>query len=195
MRRVVGAGAVPEIPGFFRLRLFRVADEANRLVGYVLREVVAVLRLTGLVDIMVVLDQFGIPLIGLAADKTVEAVVAEAERPILSATSAMSKASTGTLWFLPTQNVLQPASRSTVAMVAMFAADGRIAGKADGRLRDSAKAVLVMVPASQEAGAGRRADRGRMPLRIGQAVFRQPVERRHLDAPAIGRHAAWPVSS
>ena len=63
----------------------------------------------------------------------------------------MSKASTGTLWFLPTQNVLQPASRSTVAIVAFSGGMcPRIAGKADCRFGDRAEPVLMVIAAGQE---------------------------------------------
>jgi hypothetical protein len=79
--RVVGAGAEPQVPGLVGLGLLGVADEPERLVRQVLGEVIAVLGRVGLVDVVVVLRQVGIPLVGLAADEAVEAVVAQPERP------------------------------------------------------------------------------------------------------------------
>jgi hypothetical protein len=79
--------------------------------------VVAVLGPVRLLDVVVVLGEVGIPLVGLAADEPVEAVVPQPERPVLLR-RAIVQASTGVLWFLPTQNVLQPALRRTVAIVA-----------------------------------------------------------------------------
>ena len=84
---MVGARAEPQVPGLVGLGLLGVADEAQRLVGQVLGQVVAVLGHIGLVDVVVVLGQVGIPLVGLAADEAVEAVVAvgdQAAQPVSS---------------------------------------------------------------------------------------------------------------
>ena len=83
VRSVVGARAEPQVPRLVRLRLLRVADELERLVGEVLRQVVAVLGPVGLLDVVVVLGEVGKPLVRLAAEEPVEAVVAEPERPVL----------------------------------------------------------------------------------------------------------------
>jgi hypothetical protein len=80
---VVRAGAEPEGPRLLRLRLLRVPDELECLVGEVLGEVVALLRLVGLVRVVVVFGEVRVPLVGLAADEPIEAVVAQAERPEL----------------------------------------------------------------------------------------------------------------
>src|SRR4029079_10375942 len=48
----------------------------------VLREVVAVLGPGRLVDVVIVLDELGEPLVRFAADEAVEAVIAEPPRPI-----------------------------------------------------------------------------------------------------------------
>jgi hypothetical protein len=52
--------------------------ELESLVGEILREVVAVLGAVGLVDVVVVLGKVGIPLVRLAAEEAVEAVVPQA---------------------------------------------------------------------------------------------------------------------
>jgi hypothetical protein len=83
VRRVIRARTVPEVPRLLGPRLLRVADEADRRVGDVLGEVIPLFRTVGLFDEVVVRDQFGVSLIGLAADEAIEAVVAEAERPVL----------------------------------------------------------------------------------------------------------------
>ena len=83
VRGVVGARAEPQVPGLVGLGLLGVADEPQRLVGQVLGEVVAVLGQVGLVDVVVVLGEVRIPVVGLAADEAVEAVVALPERPLL----------------------------------------------------------------------------------------------------------------
>ena len=44
-----------------------------------------------------------------------------------------------------------------------------------------------MVAPGQEARPRRRAQRGRVPLRVGQAVVGEPLQRRHLDPAAVRR--------
>ena len=82
VRGMVGAGAEEHVPGLVRPRLLGVADERHRLVGEVLGEVVAVLGPVGLVHVVVVVDERGIPLVGLAADEPVEAVEPACQWPL-----------------------------------------------------------------------------------------------------------------
>ena len=81
VRRVRAARAEVHEPGLVGIDRLRVAHELDRLVGQVLREVVAVLGLRRLLDRMVVLDEVRIPLVRLAAEEAVEALEAAAERP------------------------------------------------------------------------------------------------------------------
>ena len=53
--------------------------------------------------------------------------------------------------------------------------------------RDRRHAVQGVVAPGQERGASRRAERHRVPLRVGQAVLRQSSQRRHVDPAAIRR--------
>ena len=61
------------------------------------------------------------------------------------------------------------------------------AGKPVGCLRDCGHAVQGVVASRQERGPSRRAERTGVQLRVGQAVLRQLVERRHVDPAAVGR--------
>ena len=61
-----------------------VADHLERLVGQVLGEVIALLGAVRLVDELVVVDEVGIPLVGLAAEEAVEAIEALLQRPLLA---------------------------------------------------------------------------------------------------------------
>ena len=65
----------------------------------------------------------------------------------------------------------------------------RVAG---GRLRDARVAVLVVVATGEEARPGGRAQRGGVPLRVGEALVGEPLHRRHLDATAVGRPRRQP---
>ena len=70
--------------GFEGLLAFWSRDHRDGLVGQVLGEVIALLRGVRLFDVVVVLDQVGIPLVGLAAEEAVEAVEALLQRPLLA---------------------------------------------------------------------------------------------------------------
>ena len=63
-----------------------VLDELDRLVGQVAAQVVAFLRLPGLLDRVVVIGQLWEPLVGFAAQKTVVALEAAPERPAVVGT-------------------------------------------------------------------------------------------------------------
>lgn len=62
-------------------------------------------------------------------------------------------------------------------------------------LGDSRHAVQDVIAPRQQRGASRRAERYRVPRSVGDSVLGQLVERWHLDAAAVGGHAARPVSS
>ena len=187
VRRVVGAGAEPEVPGLLRRGRLAVGDERDRLVGQVLREVVAVLGHGGLVDVVVVLDERRIPVVGLAADEAVEAVEPAGQRPVALA---------GAHRPLVERHVVVLADpEGVVAVLAQHLADGRVLHRdvpgvpreALGALGDLGEAVLVVVAAGQQAGPGRRAQRGRVPLGVGQPVVGQLLHRRHVDPAAVRR--------
>ena len=81
VRRVAGAGAVVQVERLVRRVDVGVLDELDRPVGQVGAQVVAVLGLRRLLDRVVVVDQFGEPLVGVAAEEAVEALEPAAERP------------------------------------------------------------------------------------------------------------------
>ena len=56
---------------------------SDGLVGQVLGEVVALLRRARRLDVVVVVDELGVVLVGLAAHEAVEALEAAAERPLV----------------------------------------------------------------------------------------------------------------
>ena len=60
---------------------FEVGDEADRLVGEVGGQVIALLRRLRRLDLMIVVDQLGVVLVRVAAEEAVVALEAAAERP------------------------------------------------------------------------------------------------------------------
>ena len=82
VRRVAGAGRVVEEERLVGRDGLGVLDELERLVGDVLGEVVALLGRLRRVHRVVVVDQVGIPLVGLGAQEPVPALEAAAARPV-----------------------------------------------------------------------------------------------------------------
>jgi hypothetical protein len=186
VRGVVGAGAEPQVPGLVGLRLLGVADHAQRLVGEVLGQVVAVLGEGRLVDVVVVLGEAGIPVVRLAADEAVEAVVALAERPVLLGGTHRPLVDRDVVVLADPER--RPAGvAQDVGHRRVLGRDVRVVAREAGRgLRDRREAVEVVVPPGQERRARRRAQRGGVPLRVGQPVGGEAVHRRHVDAAAVG---------
>ena len=81
VRRVHGAEGEVQEEGLARRRLLLVLDHAHGLVGQVLAQVVALLGAARRVDGVVVADQVGRPVVGVALEEAVVPLEAEAERP------------------------------------------------------------------------------------------------------------------
>src|SRR5262249_56311511 len=86
MRRVRSAGREIEEEWLLGRRLVQVLHGANRLVGEVLGQMVAVLGRARRLDEPVVAHQLRGPLVGVAVQEAVVALEAEAERPALERT-------------------------------------------------------------------------------------------------------------
>ncbi len=184
---MIGPRAPPQVPGLGGVGRVLVAQHADGLVGKIFGQVIPVFGAVGLLDEPVVLDQVGVPLVGLAADEAVEAVEALGQRPLASG-------SAGADVFLGDVVILADPERA-VAVVLQNLADGRTlggeaagrTGEAGGALGDGGAPVLVVVPAGQEHRSGRRAQCRRVPLGVRQTVVGEALHRRHLDSAAIGR--------
>ena len=83
MRRVVGARCEVEEERFVGRDLLEVGDELDGLVGQIDGEVVALLGRLRRLDLVVVEDQVGIVLMGVAAEETVVPVEATTQRPAI----------------------------------------------------------------------------------------------------------------
>ena len=81
VRRVRRTGAEVQVERLVGVDLVGVGNELDRLVGEVRGEVVALLGRRGRLDLMVVVDEIGVPLAGVAAEEPVEALEPAPERP------------------------------------------------------------------------------------------------------------------
>ena len=157
------------------------------LVGQVLGEVIALLRAVRLFDEMVVFHQVGIPLVGLAAEEAVEAVEALLQRPLLAA-GARGDIRLGDVVVLAQPEGAPAAVLQDLPDGGALIREAAVrTGESVGPLGDAGHAVEVVVATGQEGGAGRRAQRRGVPLRVDQPVVRQLLQGRHVDPAAEGR--------
>ena len=187
MGRVVRSRAELHVPGLVGTRLLAVGDEGDGLVGEVLRHVVAVLGQVRLVDVVVVLDEVGIPLVRLAADEAVEAVEAPRDGPLRLRRAHRPRVGRDVVVLADPERVVAPLAQHLGQERVLHRDVGVRPGVARGRLGDAGVAVLVVVASGEEARPGGRAQRGGVPLRVGEALVREPLHRGHVDAPAVGR--------
>jgi hypothetical protein len=187
VRGVIGAGAEPHEPRLRGARRPQIAQHLDRLVGEVLGQVVALFGGARRFDGVVVLDEVGIPLVGLAAEESVEPVEALGQRPFRSA------AGRGEILHRHIVVLAQP--HRGVPVVLEHLADGRaLGGQSSGRtgeahraLGDRGTAVDMVIAPGQERRTGGGAQRGRVPLGVRQAIAGESVEGRHVDPPPVGR--------
>jgi len=187
MRRMIGAGAIPQIPRLVGLRLFGVADKTQSFIGNIFRKVISLLRLVGLIDEMVVFDEVWIPIVGLTTVEAIEAIVALPERPILLGGAHRE--------LVDWRGVVLAHPERTPACVAQNRRHRRIlrgqvrivAWKPAGVLRYRSKSILMMVAPRKQTGTRRRAKRRCVPLRIGEPIVGESLQSGHIDPAAVRR--------
>jgi hypothetical protein len=142
---MVGARAEPHEPRLGWVAGFLVANHLDGLVGQVLGEVIALLRTIRLLNEAVVFDEVGIPIVGLTAEETVEAIEALLQRPLL-ATGPRGNVLLGNVVILP-----QPEGAEAVVLENL-SYGGALGGKATVRAGEAVRgfgdrgaAVKVMV--------------------------------------------------
>ena len=192
VRGVIRAGAEPQVPGLLRLGLLDVANHLQRLVCQVLRQVVALLGGVGLLDVAVVLGEGRVPVVGLTADESVEAVVALRERPVLLGRAR------GPLVDRDVVVLADPERRPSGVAQQIRHRDVRrwdvrvVSGEAGGRFGNRRETVEMVISSGQERRARRRTQRGGVPLGVRQAVLGEAVHRRHRDASPVRRPGCHP---
>jgi hypothetical protein len=184
-RRLVGgvAGARREVqePWLVDVDVAQVLDELDGPVGQILGEVVAVVEARRRVDVVVVGDERGRELVGLATEEAVEALEAATDRPAVAP-------STEVLLVLRREVPLAdrvrrvPVRRQHRREEPARARDaGVVAREAARQFDDATHAARVVVATGQHARASRRAQRGGVEVGVPQAVRGEAVERRRLD--------------
>ena len=139
---------------------------------------------------MVVVDQVGRPLVGLSAQEAVEALEAAAEGPVAfrrGQVHLVFRAEVPLAHAVRAVAALHQHLGKRRVLKGNVAVRSREAGRA---LRDTRHAVRGVVASGQQTGAGGRAERRGMPLRVADAVLRDPVDVGRLDQAAVAAHRA-----
>ena len=181
MRRVAGAGREVQEERFGGQHVAKIIDEEDRLVGQVLGQVIARFGRGRRVDLMVVVHQVGVVLIGLAGQEPVEPLEATAERPALAGARHGHLGRRREMPLADREGAVAGANQYLRQHPVGLGDGGVVAREAGRHLGDSRHAVAVVVAAGEQAGAGRGAQGGGVETRIAQAPGRQAVEGRRGD--------------
>ena len=187
---VHGPGGEVEEEGLPRRGLLLVQDVADGGRGQVLAQVVTVLRAARRVDVVVVADQVGRPVVGVALEEAVVALEPHPERPAVEGAGGRP---------LPARREVPLADgQGAVAGVAQQAGEGRralgqpggVAGVAHRQVGQKAHPHRVVVASGEERGPGRRAQGGHVEAVVAQPAVGQAVDVRRGDvraeAPQLG---------
>jgi hypothetical protein len=187
VRGMVRARTEPHVPGPGGVRSLLVAKHSDRLISQILGEMVAFLRRVGLINVAIVFYKIGIPLVCLAAKVAVEAIEALLQRPLAFACARGKVARRDIMIFAQPESAPAAVLQNLRDRGALVWNAGVSARESNGTLDDASHPVQVMVAAGKACRAGRRAERGRVPLRIRQAPVSQLLHRWHIDSAAVRR--------
>ncbi len=192
VRGVAGAQGEPYQEGPLGLVAAQLAHPGDRLVRQVLTQVVAVVRGARWVDVGVVADQLGGPVVGVPAEKPVVVLEPLAERPVLE------RARRGPL--VAGGQVPLPDREGRVALCTQDLGEGaglvgdacRVAGEVHRKVGEHADADAVVVATREQAGAGGGAHRGGVEVGEPDPSLGEPVDRRGGDVGAVAAELSEP---
>ena len=160
------------------------------LVDQVRGQVVALLGRRRRLDLVVVVDQVGIPLAGVAAEEAVEALEAAAQRPAVVGPGRGLLVARRQVPLADHVGVVAVLEQHLGEHAVLERHDAVVAGVAGGELGDAGHAVAVVVAPGDDAGAARRAQRRGVHVVVAQAVGGERVEVRRLDRAAVAAEVA-----
>ena len=184
------ARAEVHVEGLVRGHRLGVADELDRLVNQVRRQVVALLGRIRLLGGVVVIDQVGIPLVGLAAQEAIEPLKAPAKRPACLPGRQINLVARGQVPLADGIGVPAALAQHLGDGPVLKGDAGREPGETGRGLGDAGHVVGGRVAAGEQAGAGRGAQRGGMEVGVAQAQVGDPAHRRGLNRPPEHVHRA-----
>ena len=189
---MAGARRVVQEERLLRGDRLGVADELDRLVRQILREVVALLRGLGLIDRVVVVDQVRIPLVRLRPEEPVPALEAPTGRPVPARRREVHLVVGAQVPLA--DHVRVPAELTEDLRDRAVLRRDRSAGvrKPDRRLGDARHAVAGVVATGQQTRTGRRAQRRGVPLLVAHTIGGDRIDVRRVDRTAVAAHRREP---
>ena len=185
MGRMGRAGAEIHEEGLCRIGGAQVAEKRNRLVRQIFGEMILLCCCLGRLDVVVVVGEIGAELIGFGAEEAIVAVEALAQGP--------AGIGTGRRHFLR-RHLMPLAQRKGCKALGLEQLrnvgpgglrHAVVPGIAARQLRNHAHAVGVVIASRQQTRTRGRAHGRRMPVGVEQAIRRQLVDMRRLDAAAV----------
>ncbi len=185
MGGVGGTGCIFDEKGLVRLNLIEAVQVVYGLVGHGGGQVPPRLAFER-IDLGGVLEEVGLPLVGITAHEAVEVLKAQAGGPLVEGPGLAGRESR--------RVVILAEPRRGVAVVQQDAADGGlvfgdnavVAGEPGGLFGDDAEAGRVVVATGQQRGPGGRAQGGGVDVVVAQAVIGDTVHGRCGDHTAEG---------
>ena len=165
-------------------------DHPDRLVGQILRQVVPVLRCAGSIDLAVVLDEVGIPLVGFATEEPVEPLEAAPQGP---AALVRSEVALLTRCEMPLPDAVRvvPALDEHLGDESVLERNpGRDTREPRTELGDGGHTVARRVATGQQRRPRRRAQRRRVEVREADPHVGNPAHVRRLDGTTEDIHRA-----
>ena len=181
MRRVHGAGSEIEKERLIRCDLLGIGDEGDSLVDEVFCEVIAFLGSLLRLDLMVVVDELGVILVGVTAQEAVEALEASAQRPAVIGPCRRRLMRRGQVPFADSVGVVALLQEDFREKTVLKGNHPIAAGKTGGAFGDAGQAIRVMVASGEQARAGGGAEGRRVKVGVAQPAGRKRVEMRRAD--------------
>ena len=180
VRGVPGAGGVVEEERLVRGGGVRVLDELDRLVRQVRTQVVTVLGQRGLLDLMVVIGQLRVPLVGLPTQEPVVPLEPPPQRPPVERAGRSRVLRRGQVPLAHAERVVAQRQQHLREHPPIEGQD-TVVPRVPGRSLGDARQPQGMVIAPGQNGPTRRGAQGRgVHVRVPQPLGRQAVEHRSL---------------
>ena len=159
MRRVLRAGAEIHEERLFRRDLARVGDEADRLVDEVFGQMIALLRRLRRFDLVIVVDQIGVILAGVAGEEAIVALEAAPERPTVVGSGGADLLGRGQMPFAERVGAVTLLQQNLRQHAVLERNRAVRPGKALGAFGDAGHGIGMVVASGDHARARGRAQR------------------------------------
>ena len=141
-----------------------------------------------LVDGMVVVDQVGVPLVGLGPQEAIEAFEATSGRPVAASGGQVHLFGRAQVPLAHHVGVPTPLGQDLGQGAVLGRDDAAGVGEPDGAFGNTGHGVAGVVAPSQQARTSRGAQCGRVPLGVAQPFTGDSVDVRRLDRAAVTAH-------